>query len=214
MWKCGYQQVSNLRETPKYFCPSRAAVRREPVGAGLVLRRCPVSRLGNKFWSGSDTFSVYTLWQAVFDFLSLDPQLSKMAILSGQILTNWRTALHSCDNVIPQAKPPCWFERSLSQLKLGVSAANHISDSKKQRRKTAKKKVLPPPEPYASWVAYAVANADIKTIYLDSLLDLYPVKATRDELRQALKDEYFALCEAAGVEVSKESRKWILNHRC
>jgi len=80
-----YRQLSNLLEIPKYFCLSRAAVRREPVGAGLILRRCPVSRPGNKFWSGSDAFSAHTLLQAGFGFLSPDPQPSEMAILAGQI---------------------------------------------------------------------------------------------------------------------------------
>ena len=43
---CGCRQVSNLRDIPKYFCLSRAAVRREPVGAGLVY--APVSGVREK----------------------------------------------------------------------------------------------------------------------------------------------------------------------
>jgi len=79
------RQVSNLLEIPKYFCLSRAAVRCEPVGAGLVLRRCPVSRPGNKFWSGSDAFSVHHPLQAGFGLLLPDPESPKMAILASQI---------------------------------------------------------------------------------------------------------------------------------
>jgi len=74
------------------------------VGAGLVLRRCPVSRPGNKFWWGSDAFSAHTPLQAGFGFLPLDPtgindgdrspdpQPSKMAMLASQIFATG--ALH------------------------------------------------------------------------------------------------------------------------
>ncbi|MDO8810548.1 MAG: hypothetical protein Q7J38_00770 [Gallionella sp.] len=125
---------------------------------------------------------------------------------------HWHTALHSCDNAPPKTMRPCWFERFLPRLKLGASAANHISDNKKPRRKTVKKRIFSSPEPYASWVEYAVATADTKDIYHDSIMGVYPVMVSRDDLRQAIKDEYFVLRKAAGVEVSEESIDRINSH--
>lgn len=59
-----------------------------------------------------------------------------------------------------------------------------------------------------------MANVDTKDIYHDSILGFYPVEATRDELRQALRDEYYALCKAAGAEISDESLERLRRHAC
>jgi len=125
-------------------------------------------------------------------------------------------ALHRIPAIMHRRKPG--YHVGLSNFhhdyQLGVSAANHIPDSKKQRRKTVKKRILPSPEPYASWVEHAVATADTRGVYLDSIMGEYPVMVSRDELRQALRDEYYALCKAAGVEISEESFDRLRRHAC
>lgn len=77
----------------------------------------------------------------------------------------------------------------------------------KKRRKPPRDQPLPPPNHYASWVEYAVLNTSLGTIYDDSTCGLYPWDVTREELDKALLNEYLALCEAAGVEISEESRE-------
>ena len=73
---------------------------------------------------------------------------------------------------------------------------------------------LPPPNPYASWMEYAIATANTHMLDLDSIDGTYPVRASRSELRQAIRDEYYALCKIAGIEVTEESRTRIENHLC
>lgn len=77
----------------------------------------------------------------------------------------------------------------------------------KKRRKPPRGQPLPPPEHYTSWVEYAVFNTHLGTIYDDAICGLYPWDVTREDLDKALLNEYLALCEAAGVEISEESRE-------
>lgn len=72
-----------------------------------------MSRLGNKFWCGSDAFSDHTLLQVGFDVVRPTPGSctgqsagSATVIQGGTCQPNsrhWRTALHSCDNAPPQS---------------------------------------------------------------------------------------------------------------
>jgi len=89
-----------------------------------------------------------------------------------------------------------------------------MSEKRKQPEKHVARKKLPPPGPYASWMEYAAATADTKGIQLETILGTYPICVSRDNLRRAIKDEYYALCEAAGIDVTEESRTRIENHSC
>lgn len=73
---------------------------------------------------------------------------------------------------------------------------------------------LPAPHPYASWMEYAAATASTRMIHLDAIDGTYPVDVDRDELRRAIKDEYYALCKAAGIEVNEDSHTRIEKHSC
>ena len=62
---------------------------------------------------------------------------------------------------------------------------------------------LPPPEGYDSFLAYAIAHLDTRSLALNHLFTDEPNKPSQEDFARAVSAEFSALCERAGIQTSK-----------
>lgn len=93
-------------------------------------------------------------------------------------------------------------------------AANTYYHSLKKAYKLENREApqLSPPEPYTSWLEYAVACPDVTCRAQSDLFDCAS-EISRDDIRQSIVREYVAVCELAGINVPPQTIRDLLDFR-